>query len=107
MAVSTPTLTLLAMVISANNISGGLATAVFIAYLSSLTNKQYTATQYALFSSMMTLPAKFLGGFSGLVVEGAGYAWFFIYASVIGLPAIVLVWVLLRKESSPQPKNLS
>ncbi len=103
MAISTPTLTLLAMVISADNISGGLATAVFIAYLSSLTNTQYTATQYALFSSVMTLPAKFLGGFSGVVVEGVGYAWFFIYASVIGLPAIILVWVLLRRESSQAP----
>lgn len=99
MAVSEPTIVLLAVVISADNVSGGLATAVFIAYLSSLTNTQYTATQYALFSSVMTLPAKFLGGFSGVVVEGVGYAWFFIYASAIGLPAIVLVWWLLRKSA--------
>jgi PAT family beta-lactamase induction signal transducer AmpG len=57
----------LAVVISADNFSGGLATSAFIAYLSSLTSGNYTATQYALFSSLMTLPAKFLGGFSGIV----------------------------------------
>jgi PAT family beta-lactamase induction signal transducer AmpG len=80
----------LAVVISADNFSGGLATSAFIAYLSSLTSGNYTATQYALFSSLMTLPAKFLGGFSGIVVEAQGYVFFFTYAAVLGLPAILL-----------------
>ena len=97
MATNEPSLRLLALVISADNISGGLATAVFVAYLSSLTNTRYTATQYALFSSVMTLPAKFLGGFSGIVVENVGYPWFFTYASIVGVPAIVLVWHLLQR----------
>lgn len=91
-----PDLTLLAVVISADNLSGGLAIAAFVAYLSSLTNTAYTATQYALFSSFMTLPAKFLGGFSGLIVDAHGYASFFVYASALGLPAVVLVLVLMR-----------
>lgn len=90
--------TMLAIVISADNLSGGLSNAAFIAYLSSLTNRAYTATQYALFSSLMTLPGKFLGGFSGFVVEGYGYTSFFIYAALVGVPAIVLVIYLMRRE---------
>ena len=96
LASTEPDLRLLALVISADNLSGGIAGAVFIAYLSSLTNTAYTATQYALFSSLMTLPAKFLGGFSGLIVDAEGYRFFFIYASLIGLPAILLVLLLMR-----------
>jgi len=98
LAISEPSLVLLAGVISADNLSGGIATSVFIAYLSSLTNSAYTATQYALFSSLMTLPAKLLGGFSGVVVDGFGYHSFFVYASALGLPAIILVIILIRKQ---------
>lgn len=90
---------LLTMVISADNVSGGLANAVFIAYLSSLTNRAYTATQYALFSSFMTLPGKFISGFSGVIVDGFGYVSFFIYASAIGIPAILLVLYLMQRVS--------
>ena len=89
-------LTSLALVVSADNLSGGFTTAVFVAYLSSLTHKSYTATQYALFSSLMTLPAKLLGGYSGVVVEHLGYANFFLYAGLLGMPAIILVLFLLR-----------
>ncbi|MCP4290018.1 MAG: AmpG family muropeptide MFS transporter [Gammaproteobacteria bacterium] len=96
LAVSQPDIRLLALVISADNLSGGIATSVFIAYLSSLTNTAYTATQYALFSSLMTLPAKLLGGFSGVIVDGYGYPWFFIYASATGVPAILLVIYLAK-----------
>ena len=74
LAVSEPQLVSLAVVISADNLSGGFATSAFIAWLSSLTSSNYTATQYALFSSLMTLPAKFIGGFAGMVVDAAGYA---------------------------------
>jgi PAT family beta-lactamase induction signal transducer AmpG len=101
LAVSEPSITLLAVVVSADNLSGGLATSVFIAYLSSLTNQAYTATQYALFSSLMTLPAKFLGGFSGLIVDAQGYAVFFSYAAMLGLPAIALVLYLRHLSSRP------
>jgi PAT family beta-lactamase induction signal transducer AmpG len=105
LALSEPNLSLLAVVISADNLSGGIATAVFIAYLSSLTNSAYTATQYALFSSLMTLPAKLLGGFSGLIVDGYGYAMFFLYASSVGLPAIILVLVLMHLQSTTKTGN--
>ncbi len=96
LAISEPSLVLLATVVSADNLSGGIATSVFIAYLSSLTNTAYTATQYALFSSLMTLPAKLLGGFSGVIVDGYGYFPFFVYAAATGLPAILLVSYLMR-----------
>jgi len=90
-----PSLPLLAVVVSADNLSGGIASSVFIAYLSSLTNQAYTATQYALFSSLMTLPAKVLGGFSGVMVDWHGYTVFFLYAAALGLPAILLALRLL------------
>jgi PAT family beta-lactamase induction signal transducer AmpG len=99
LAISEPNLITLAIVISADNLSGGLATSAFIAYLSSLTNTSYTATQYALFSSLMTLPAKIIGGFSGWVVDTAGYANFFLYAGLLGIPAIILVIYLLKHET--------
>ena len=85
-----PEVEYLAVVISADNISGGFAATAFIAYLSSLTNKAYTATQYALFSSMMTLPGKFISGFSGIVVDNFGYFQFFVVAALLGVPAILL-----------------
>ncbi|MDH5391921.1 MAG: MFS transporter [Gammaproteobacteria bacterium] len=100
LALSEPNINFLAFVISADNLSGGLATSVFIAYLSSLTNTAYTATQYALFSSLMTLPAKFLGGFSGIVVDTQGYFSFFVYAAILGTPAIMLAIHLLRKQGT-------
>ena len=94
-----PKIEYLAFVISADNISGGFAATAFIAYLSSLTNRAYTATQYALFSSLMTLPGKFISGFSGLIVDGYGYFEFFVFAALIGIPAILLVLFLMNSES--------
>ena len=99
LAMSDPDVVNLAVVISMDNLSGGFATSAFIAYLSSLTNTTYTATQYALFSSLMTLPAKIIGGFSGIVVEAAGYAWFFLYAGALGVPALLLILYLMRKPA--------
>ncbi|TPQ24508.1 AmpG family muropeptide MFS transporter [Methylomonas koyamae] len=99
LALVQPDIVLLAGVISADNLSGGIASAAFIAYLSSLTNSAYTATQYALFSSLMTLPAKLIGGVSGDLVAQFGYAVFFMYSTVIGVPAIVLAIMLARSAS--------
>jgi hypothetical protein len=95
----------LAVVIAADNISAGLAQSAFIAYLSALVNKSYTATQYALFSSLMTLLGKFLSGFSGEIVKADGYVNFFIYASIIGIPTILLIVGLIMLKHAPQPKE--
>jgi PAT family beta-lactamase induction signal transducer AmpG len=102
LALLPPDISYLAIVISADNLSGGFAATAFIAYLSSLTNRAYTATQYALFSSLMTLPGKFMSGFSGLVVDGAGYFTFFLIAAALGIPAIMMVtWMLRRERGRP------
>ena len=91
-----PSLMTLAAVVSADNLSGGIANVALIAWLSSMTSASFTATQYALFSSLMTLPGKFLGGFSGMVVAGYGYAEFFLVAGLMGIPAILLALFLIR-----------
>ncbi|MFW6346075.1 MAG: AmpG family muropeptide MFS transporter [Halomonas sp.] len=97
-------LPLLVMTIVGDNLANGLASAVFIAFLSSLTSRAYTATQYALFSSLMTLPGKFISGFGGLVVEADGYATFFLLASALGIPAVLLaLWVNRDRELVPAP----
>jgi PAT family beta-lactamase induction signal transducer AmpG len=84
-------LVLLTLVISADNLSAGIATAAFIAYLSSLTNISYTATQYALFSSIMVLLPKFIGGFSGVLVDNIGYEKFFIATALMGVPVLIII----------------
>lgn len=94
-----PSIWMLALPIVVENFCSGFAIAIFIAWMSSLTSSAYTATQYAVFSSLMTLPAKFIGGYSGLVVESQGYAFFFAYASVLGIPAVVAVIYLLNKSA--------
>lgn len=87
----------LVVVIAADNLSGGIAVAAFVAWLSSLTNVSFTATQYAIFSSLMTLFPKLIGGYSGTMVEQLGYSNFFLFASCLGLPVIVLIWYLQRR----------
>ena len=100
-----PGLLSLALTVSADNLSGGMAGSAFIAYLSSLTNTQYTATQYALFSSLMTLPGKFIGGFSGWVVDSFGYMTFFSYTALAGVPAILLAMWLFRIHRHEKPAH--
>ena len=95
-AMTTPNLAGLAIVISADNLAMGVAGTALIAYLSSLTSASYTATQYALFSSMYALPGKLLMGTSGFVVDAIGYPWFFVYTSALGLPALVLLFLVVR-----------
>ncbi len=85
----------LIMVVGADNLAAGIATTTFVAYLSSLTNKAYTATQYALFSSIMLLLAKFIAGFSGLIVDASSYPVFFVYAAALGVPSVLLIPVLM------------
>jgi MFS transporter, PAT family, beta-lactamase induction signal transducer AmpG len=88
--------TALIWVISADNLSSGIASAAFIAYLSSLTNVNYSATQYALFSSMMLLLPKFIAGFSGEFVDAYGYSAFFTGTALLGIPVLVLVALAAR-----------
>ncbi len=97
-----PGLTGLALVISGDNLASGFAGCAFIAYLSGLTNSAYTATQYALFSSLFTLPGKIIGGASGYVSEALGWPGFFVYTSLLGIPALILIVWLSRQLPVPE-----
>jgi PAT family beta-lactamase induction signal transducer AmpG len=86
-----------------DNLASGLAGAAFIAFLSSLTSVSFTAVQYAIFSSLMTLTPKLLGGYSGTIVSNIGYPNFFLMTTLIGIPILILVvWVakLLRDHEN-------
>jgi MFS transporter, PAT family, beta-lactamase induction signal transducer AmpG len=100
-----PSLVGLAVVISADNLAMGVAGTALIAYLSSLTSASYTATQYALFSSMYALPGKLLMGTSGFVVDAIGYPWFFVYTSSLGIPALVMLYFLSRPGAKEAARN--
>jgi len=93
--------TSLIFVISADNLSSGIASAAFIAYLSSLTNINYSATQYALFSSMMLLLPKTLAGYSGAYVDAFGYSNFFTATALLGVPVLLLIALASRSKTAP------
>ncbi|HEY6610337.1 MAG TPA: MFS transporter, partial [Pseudomonas sp.] len=101
-----PNLEMLVVTISMDNFSGGLATAAFVAYLSSLTNLQFSATQYALLSSIMLLLPRLIGGYSGVMVENLGYADFFLVTALIGVPTLLLIglqWGRERRHANNNP----
>jgi len=98
LATQGPDMTLFYAVIAADNGSAGLATAAFVAFLSGLTNTTFSATQYAVFSSLMLVLGKLIASFSGVVVDQYGFVTFFIYAAALGIPAILLIPVLARWE---------
>lgn len=83
---------LLYCVISLDSLAGGIASAAFIAFLSSLTDISFTAMQYAIFSSLMTLIPKIIGGYAGTMVDNLGYPLFFLITAVLGVPVLILVW---------------
>ena len=85
------------IVISADNLSAGIASAAFVAFLSSLTNVSFTAMQYAIFSSLMTLIPKSLGGYSGSMVDAIGYQNFFLVTAILGIPVLLLIVFAARR----------
>ncbi|RGE46501.1 MFS transporter [Comamonas testosteroni] len=97
-------LTALIWVVSADNLAGGIASAAFVAYLSGLTNVQYSATQYALFSSMMMLAPKWLAGYSGMFVDSHGYQSFFYTTALLGAPVLLLIVLASRVKFSSSPE---
>lgn len=102
-----PSLVGLALVVSADNFAYQFAGTAFIAYMSSLTNTAYTATQYALFSSIFALLPKIVMGGSGFVADAVGWPLFFLYTSALGLPALVLLVVLTRRLHAPTSASAS
>jgi PAT family beta-lactamase induction signal transducer AmpG len=93
------------IVIVIDNLAQGFAIAAFIGWLSAITNVSFTATQYAIFSSLMTLFPKLLGGYSGTLVEHFGYEYFFLFASAIGVPVIALIYFLQTHLEFSKPET--
>ena len=92
-------------VVSADNLASGIASAAFVGYLSSLTNISYSATQYALFSSLMLMLPKFVAGFSGDYVNAHGYGGFFVSTALLGLPVLLLVALAARAQRQASAQN--
>ena len=95
--------------ITLENLSGGWAGTALIAYMSSLTNRAFSATQYALFSSFYALPGKLFGGLSGVMVDQWGFTQFYLVTALIGIPAIACViiamrWTTARKMAAHEPQ---
>lgn len=98
---------MLTLVISGENLAQGLLGTTAVAYLSALVNQRYTATQYALFSSLITLPGKVLGFYSGRIVEAVGYAPYFWITTLAIVPAIALFfWLLPRVKLDREAAHL-
>ena len=92
-----PKTTYLISVIIADNISAGIASVAFVAFLSSLTNINFTTSQYALFTSLMLFFPKIIGGYSGSIVDSLGYFNFFVITALMGLPVIVIIFIFKNK----------
>ena len=94
LAISPISINFLICVITADNISSGFAGAAFVVYLSALTSIKFTATQYALFSSIMLFLPKLIAGFAGSWVDIMGYPYFFSLTAFLGLPVLFLIiWI--------------
>ena len=100
-------LPMLYAVIGADNLSAGLASAAFVAFLSALTNLRFTAMQYAIFTSLMTLLPKMLGGYSGTMVDAIGYQNFFLFTALIGVPVLVLIALSSKRFDIGKPPPLA
>ena len=92
-----PSLPALVLTISADNFALGFSGTVFIAFLSSLTSRYFTARQYALFTSVMFLPGITLSGFSGQIIESSGWSTLFIYSALLGIPSIACSLLIVKK----------
>jgi PAT family beta-lactamase induction signal transducer AmpG len=102
-AKSAPAIGWLASAVGLDNVANGIAGTAFIAWMSSLTSKRYTATQYALFGTLWSLPAKSLASQWGRIVDAIGYPAFFVYTALVGLPALLLLLWLMRDPVARDP----
>jgi len=88
----------LATVVAFENLSGGMGTSAFVAFMANLTNKKFTATQYALLSSLMGVPRTVLSAPTGYMAEYLSYEWFFLFCALIALPGLYLIKKFSIKE---------
>ena len=92
LATATPVDGGLLMVIAFENISGGMGTAAFVAFLMSLCNQRFTATQFALLSAFASVGRVWVGPLAGVLAETIGWPVFFIASTVAAVPALVMLW---------------
>lgn len=97
-----PEIWVLALTISFDNFAQGYAGTVFLAYLASITSMSFTATQFALFSSLSVMIGKVSASFSGTVQESIGWFGFFLYAAAVGVPSIILSFIVVRRTRTGQ-----
>ncbi len=113
--ISSPETAYLFVTVGADNVAAGFAATVFIAYLSSLTELKFAATQYAFLSSLFNLVGKTLSGFTGIIAAKLGFVSFFIFTAALGIPAIILTLILIffgpdaakgiREKPKPNTEN--
>jgi PAT family beta-lactamase induction signal transducer AmpG len=88
----------LSFIVGFDNLALGVHGTALIAFMSSLTSAKYTATQYAVLSSLYSLPGKLLMGLSGTIVNSLGYGDFYLYAALLSVPGLVLLYFLSRRD---------
>jgi len=98
----------LAVVISGENFSGGMGTAAYMAFMASLTDRKFTATQYALLSSLMGVPRVILSAPTGYMAGALGWSAFFTVCALIAIPGLLLLlrfrgWLDAEAEGEPVP----
>ena len=99
LAISTKSLMLLASVITLENLAAGMGYTAYLAFIANMTNKQFTATQFALMTAIMSLPRTLFSGSSGFLVEILGWEYYFIFCSLIALPALIILRNLRKRVS--------
>jgi len=102
LAVTGKSYTMMALAVAVENLSGGMGTAAYVAYMASITNKKFTATQYALLSSLMGIPRVLASAPTGFMAQSMGWFWFFLTCTLVAIPGlVVLKWVAEKKGSEP------
>jgi PAT family beta-lactamase induction signal transducer AmpG len=98
-------MSVLALSIAAENVTGGMASAAFVAYLSRLCNVSFTATQYALLSSLAAVGRTTLSASGGWLVDQLDWVPFFVIATAAGFPALLILFRLMRRVPVPMPEK--
>lgn len=89
-------ISILMIVISLENLAAGMGYTAYLAFIANMTNKEFTATQFALMTALMSMPRTLLSGTSGFLVEGLGWELYFIFCSLIAFPALIILARLKR-----------
>ncbi len=98
-----PSIPMLTWVIAFEDLTGGMGTAAFTAFMAAQTNKRFTATQYALLTSLMGVPRVIFSSFTGIMAESMGWYAFFIFCTVMSVPGMLLLYFMINPFKSRRP----